>query len=1188
MDLWTCSPLPTALVRILEFDLDRIFVGLSLCFALPLLCLVVDAEADAMPKCCSCNSSGRCIQCCCVRASRRCYNCTPGQHDRCKNSVFQGGSQPVTSSRPELGLHRKPNAATCRRTSLPISLPQSEASSSSSSLPSTAKAASLITPGTGSGAGAGAYNGNSRVSTTRPPCGYRSREPFRSSDVGQPDASQLCTRIHPRDSSPLPAAPLLTETSSQQLATSRAANSADISDKRRLVLPPFIPLERTCFSWADLDGSEVVEIINEAYTEIVHWRRNVFAVPSGEAGKKFVTELARLFQAFADRSALEQIAIKAAMIMPALLLQKPHPKSKTKDHVACLTRRLAAWTEGRFEDLLGESRAIQNHLYILNRAKHTGDRLAHTFAKLMMAGRTASALRLLKNRDHGGLLNLSDEAEGYTDGTTVFDVLQQKHPNAQPVQIDSIASEELRQPEVHPIIFESITESTIRVASLRTFGSAGPSGLDADGWRRLCNSFRTASVNLRSALAATARRLCTEYVDPVSLEGLLSSRLIPLNKHPGIRPIGIGEVVRRIIGKAVLSVTAPLVQRATGSLQVCAGQEAGLEAAIHAIRQISECDSSEAVLLVDAKNAFNCLNRQTALININILCPSMSHILTNSYRQPSKLFVDGKTLLSCEGVTQGDPLAMAMYAIASIPLICKISTKDASQVWFADDATSGGKLLSLKQWWDKLSSFGPSYGYYVNGPKSYLYVKAPYAEEARRLFEGTGIQITTVGTRHLGSALGSEDFVKEFVSSKVKGWISDLECLVRIAHSEPHAAFCAYTHGFAAQWSYISRVVPNVGLLFNPLEDVIRTKFLPALLDRSALSENERELLALPARHGGMGLINPTALEDEYCFSKSLCGPLISNIIEQEYKLGDVPDKQRKLKSDIRREKVKEASEKAKQVHSHLPEHLQRPVQLAVEKGASSWLTTLPLKVHGFALHKSAFRDAVCLRYNWAPSHLPSLCVCGNQFTVSHALSCPTGGFPTIRHNELRDICSELLSQVCPSVSREPDLQPLTGEQFANRTTTSDSSARLDIAANGFWGGRFERTFFDVRVFNPFASSNVQSGIPAMYKRNEREKRSKYEARICEVEHATFTPLVWSTSGGAGPTCSVFMKRLASKLAEKREESYSATMAWLRCRICFALLRSAVMCLRGTRSSASATSLTTSAFVARAEGRISE
>ena len=189
----------------------------------------------------------------------------------------------------------------------------------------------------------------------------------------------------------------------------------------------------------------------------------------------------------------------------------------------------------------------------------------------------------------------------------MLDVLQQKHPQAQPVRTESIAPDEFRQPEVHPVIFESITESSIKTASLRTFGSACPSGIDADGWRRMCNSFRAASEDLRCALAATARRMCTEYVDPVALEGLLSSRLIPLNKHPGIRPIGVGEVVRRIIGKAVLSVTASFVQKATGSLQLCAGQEAGIEAAIHAMRLLSDSDDNEAVLLVNAKNAFNCL-----------------------------------------------------------------------------------------------------------------------------------------------------------------------------------------------------------------------------------------------------------------------------------------------------------------------------------------------------------------------------------------------------------------------------------------------------------------------------------------------------------------------------------------------------------------------------------------------------
>ena len=145
-----------------------------------------------------------------------------------------------------------------------------------------------------------------------------------------------------------------------------------------------------------------------------------------------------------------------------------------------------------------------------------------------------------------------------------------------------------------------------------------------------------------------------------------------------------------------------------------------------------------------------------------------------------------------------------------------------------------------------------------------------------------------------------------------------------------------------------------------------------------------------------------------------------------------------------------------------------------------------------------------------------------------------------------------------------------------------DDVARLDIAANGFWGGWFEQTFFDVKVFNPFVRSAVSTRIPTLYRRNERQKRDKYEARIREVEHASFTPLIWSTSGGAGPACMVFMKRLAALLAEKRQEGYSTTMAWLRCRFGFALLRSAHMCLRGARSPTGHPAISEPAQLARA------
>ena len=149
-----------------------------------------------------------------------------------------------------------------------------------------------------------------------------------------------------------------------------------------------------------------------------------------------------------------------------------------------------------------------------------------------------------------------------------------------------------------------------------------------------------------------AWRLCAEYVDPTCIESLLSCRLIPLYKNTGIRPIEACEVARRIIGKAILSVTSPHIQRAAGPLQLCAGQEAGIEAAVHTIQSLIEQDETESVLLVDAQNAFNSLNRQVALINIRMVCPILSKILVNTYRSPTHLFVGGETLLSYEGVIQ--------------------------------------------------------------------------------------------------------------------------------------------------------------------------------------------------------------------------------------------------------------------------------------------------------------------------------------------------------------------------------------------------------------------------------------------------------------------------------------------------------------------------------------------------------
>ena len=113
---------------------------------------------------------------------------------------------------------------------------------------------------------------------------------------------------------------------------------------------------------------------------------------------------------------------------------------------------------------------------------------------------------------------------------------------------------------------------------------------------------------------------------------------------------------------------------------------------------------------------------------------------------------------------------------------------------------------------------------------------------------------------------------------------------------------------------------------------------------------------------------------------------------------------------------------------------------------------------------------------------------------------------------------------------------------MTRHTANTTEGARLDVAVNGFWGGRYERSFLDVRVFNPYASSNRNTSIEKCFKKHEQEKKRAYEQGIIEIEHASFTPLICSASGGLGKEATTFYKRLASLLADQWDQPYSTTM----------------------------------------------
>ena len=119
------------------------------------------------------------------------------------------------------------------------------------------------------------------------------------------------------------------------------------------------------------------------------------------------------------------------------------------------------------------------------------------------------------------------------------------------------------------------------------------------------------------------------------------------------------------------------------------------------------------------------------------------------------------------------------------------------------------------------------------------------------------------------------------------------------------------------------------------------------------------------------------------------------------------------------------------------------------------------------------------------------------------------------------------------------------------------------MAARGFWGDGSQKAYFDIRVFNPCAQTYLTMEPQAVYLRQEKENDQQ---RICEVEHGSFTPLVFSTTGGMGRAASVTFKRLAAQIAEKRKEAYSQAVAWIRTLVSFSLLRSSITALRGCRT----------------------
>ncbi len=153
--------------------------------------------------------------------------------------------------------------------------------------------------------------------------------------------------------------------------------------------------------------------------------------------------------------------------------------------------------------------------------------------------------------------------------------------------------------ELPALMDVSVTSGHVERVARALHGGAGPGGTSSSHWRSFLLRYGAHSARLRDAVAVLIMMMANGVVEWPWIRAMMSSRLIALDKNPGVRPIGVGEVLRRLMGKVMVLCTGADVQDECGADQLCSGLRGGIEGAIHAVREVFESRSGEGAWSVD-------------------------------------------------------------------------------------------------------------------------------------------------------------------------------------------------------------------------------------------------------------------------------------------------------------------------------------------------------------------------------------------------------------------------------------------------------------------------------------------------------------------------------------------------------------------------------------------------------------
>jgi len=947
------------------------------------------------------------------------------------------------------------------------------------------------------------------------------------------------------------------------------------------------------------------------YNRLTSYHCTQYNVPSGSLGERFVETAATLLDGVMKRTHNSE---KFLVFLMTTLQRVPHI-TRSRNVKTHLTQQLDAWDNQQCSMLVNETERHMKSFLTSRRSTTTPPQRRKIFNNLMLKGEVSKAVQHITTTEESALLNPSDDSDGYI----VEHVLAAKHPDPTPVARKDLPGYD----ELPPLVPITVTDDTVLAIARRLKGSCGLDGTHSHSLRSWLTQYHQASDHLRQSLASLTETMSNQLVPWPAIRALMSCRLIAIDKDPGVRPIGIGHIWRRAMAKCFLSITAPAATEACSIDQLCAGLQVGIEGAIHAANQFWKehaGDSDFGFLMIDAKNAFNEQHRITMLWTTRHEWPQGALFTFNCYKHWTILIAHDPsgakyTFLSKVGATQGDPIAMIIYALGLLPLIRQLKLEFPTILfhsWYADDGAAAATIPELCEYFQRLSKLGPVYGYYPQAKKSILVVPSPVYDYAKKYFEEPNrphFPLAT-GHRYLGGFIGEPGPTEEWLSNKTSTWETSVRQLATACKDYPQTAYCAMQKSLQMQWQFVQRVVCCPSDTFSNVELALAADFLPALFDSKP---PPRAITSLPIKLSGLAIMDPTATcQSNYNASQSISGDIIhSLIIRNDYE--PPPFSLKKHLDTVISNRIEHArrlfeqrQQSLQQFKSNPTPNTPNPAILDRAQQTGAWLSLVPTLATKTTLSPSEFRDGLLLRYGLPLKHLPTTCDgCNKPFDIEHALTCKKGGLVILRHNELRDeIASIAATAFNPSaVSLEPLInQWNTHNTTASHPTASNATASTPTAsntinlasqptaslsndtaspasgtntppkANHTRGDILIRSFFDrakdcivdVTITDLDNNTNKTKSAKAALKARETSKKSKY-SRACNASRKDFVPFVASADGLLGREAKAFLQRLAAHLADKWQRPYAPVCGYIHTRVAISLVRASHLCIRGSR-----------------------